>query len=92
MSSMEKLSPGDLRLRAARLTLVEHLDDELAPQRPKRLVLRPVGALEQSRREAFDRLLTRRRHFGTISGFHRARGSLILRVDRVGWSDRPVEV
>ena len=29
-SSMEKPSPGDLRARAAWLTLVEHLDDEPA--------------------------------------------------------------
>ena len=47
--------PGDLFARAARLTLVEHLNDELALQSAQLPGLRPVGALELGRREALDR-------------------------------------
>ena len=57
MSSMEKLSPVITVLRAARLALVEHLDDELALESAQLPVLRPVGAFEQRRREALDRRL-----------------------------------
>ena|SRR5829696_6921988 len=68
---MGEAVPSDLLAQAARLTLVEHLNDELALKRPKRLLLRPVRALKHGRREALDRLLAR----GNVrhdQGFHGA--------------------
>ena len=65
---MAKAVSGDFTSRAALLTLVEHLDHELAAQRAERPDLRPVGAFEQGRRQALDRVVAD----GTFvtKGFH----------------------